>query len=146
MASLHRSNRLLALLALACSLALLVGCGSGGPSAEGTVTFNGAPVDGGKIIFVPSGGAGPVKVRPASADIKDGKYFVDDLHNLTPGPYRVEIFWKQKTGKKVVNRSDPPNKIDETRQVIPPKYNKASRATVEVKPGANKFDYTLTSK
>jgi hypothetical protein len=146
MTSLSRSNRLFAFLALACSLALVAGCGSGGPYAEGTVTFNGQPVDGGKIIFLPSGGAGPDKAPPASADIKEGKYLVDAAHNLKVGSYNVQITWKKKTGKQIVDPSDPPNKIDETKQVIPPKYNTASKTTVEIKPGANKFDYTLTSK
>jgi uncharacterized cupredoxin-like copper-binding protein len=137
----------LAASAMLCAVVLLSGCGSGGPTAEGTVTLDGQPVDGGTIVFVPSGNEGAEGKRPpASGEIKAGKYVVDSTHNLKTGQYRVEITWNKKTGKQIVNASDPPNKIDETRQVIPRKYNKESKTTVEVKPGSNKFDYPLTSK
>ncbi len=134
--------------ALVYSVALLSGCGSSGPIAEGTVTFDGQPVDGGTIAFIPVGNNdGPEGKRlPASGDIKAGRYYVDATHHLRAGQYRVEITWKKKTGRQVVDPSDPPNKIDETRQVVPWKYNKNSKTTVDVTPSSNAFDYKLTSR
>ena len=61
-----------------------------------------------------------------------------------PGKYRVEIVWYKKTGKQVVG-SDPPNKEDETIQVIPEKYNKASELKVDLTSGSNTHDFPLKS-
>jgi hypothetical protein len=52
-------------------LATVVGCGSNAPkyaNIKGTVTFNGAPIPKGKIMFVVPGQA------PTSMDIDDGKF------------------------------------------------------------------------
>ena len=42
--------------------------------------------------------------------------------------------------------SDPPNKIDETKQVVPKKYNAESQQTADVKSGSNTFDFKVGSK
>jgi hypothetical protein len=141
-----RVRLVFAALTLLFSVVFLSGCGPAGPSAEGNVTFDGRPVDGGTISFFPVGGEGPPgKRRNASGEIKDGRYSVDSAHHLQPGQYRVEIHWYKKTGRRIPS-SDPPHKVEETKQVIPRKYNAQSRTTVDVMPGANTFDYALTSK
>jgi hypothetical protein len=135
-----------AALTLLFSTVLLSGCGPAGPSAEGNVTFDGRPVDGGTISFFPVGGEGPWGRRlNVSGEITGGSYSVDSAHHLQPGQYRVEIYWHKKTGRRIPS-SDPPHKVEETKQVIPRKYNTQSKTIVDVTPGANTFDYALTSK
>jgi hypothetical protein len=57
---------------------------------SGTVTYNGNPVEKGRIDFIPTQADG----RTASGEIVDGKYslttFVSDDGAL-PGPYKVEV-------------------------------------------------------
>ena len=118
------------------------GCGPGHPRIEGTVTFDGVPVDGGSISFFQGTGAGSDK---GNAPIKAGKYVIegDRARNLTPGTYTVRIFWIQLIGHtegKYVDASAP------AKQVIPPQYNDQSTLTREVTPGTNTFDFELTSK
>ena len=68
--------------------ASLVGCGQRGPkrySVSGEVTFEGAPVVDGMIMFTPDsrkGNTGP----QGYAIIKDGKYGTDKKHGVLEGP------------------------------------------------------------
>jgi hypothetical protein len=131
---------------LLCAVVLLSGCGSGSPSAEGTVTLDLQPVDGGTIAFIPMGDAEGEGKRPAAGgEIKEGKYNVDAAHKLKPGKYKVEIRWPKKTTAKKGADPDVTSGAD-AKEAIPKKYNAESKETVEVKSGSNKFDYTLTSR
>ena len=132
------ARRAPAALALAAALAFLSGC-SGRPSVSGTVTFNGQPVDGGVIVFIPEGQGG----KQASAPIVDGKFSISSGEGPTPGKNRVEITWHKKTGKKVPTPGDPGTEIDETVQVIPNQFNTGSTLVEEVKPGSNEFKFDL---
>ncbi len=124
---------------------LLTGCGSSNRAAvKGSVTFDGAPVDGGMILFFPA--AGEYKADQGHAEIKDGTYELPSGKGPPPGNYRINITWEKKTGKQVVSKGDPPNMEDETIQVIPPQYNRESKLTKEVKAGPNTIDFQLTSK
>jgi len=67
------------------AVVLLVLPGCSGSSAEGTVSLDGQPVDGGVILFAPSSDPQGKRV---SADIVGGKY---TARGLAPGSYRVEI-------------------------------------------------------
>lgn len=98
--------------------------------------FDGHPVESGSIAFIPDGGG--TGASPASGEIKDGKYAIDSERGPMPGKYRVEIIWKKKTGKQIPNPSDPGTTMDETKQVIPQKYNTKTELTVEIKSGSNK--------
>ena len=130
---------------LLCAVVLLSGCGSGSPTAEGTVSLDGTPVDGGIIAFIPVGDAEGEGKRPAaSGEIKAGKYNVDAAHKLKTGKYRVEIRWPKPTGKKSKDPDIPTG--DETKEAIPKKYNVESKKEEEVKSGSNTFNYTLTKK
>jgi len=97
------------------------------------VTFEGAPVDGGSITFVPEGGQG----KPGGAEIKDGKYVIEAEKGLAPGKYKVEISWRKKTGKQVDNKNDPGMPTDEVKQVIPIRYNTKTELTAVIKSGSN---------
>jgi hypothetical protein len=129
------SSRLLAALALA--LALLTGCGDSENSravVQGSVTYDGQPVDQGGIAFIPLGNdAGSQRVR-ATGHIVDGRYELDRRHGPFPGKYRVMITWRKKTGKG-----------EQTVQALPPKYadTDKSELTRDVEPGSNTIDFDL---
>jgi hypothetical protein len=130
--------------ALVASVFLAAGCSSG-TTASGTVTFDGQPLDGGNITFSHIGKGGEEKRRNASAEIIEGKYLIDASRELNEGKYRVEIYWHKKTGKQIMS-NDPPNKIDETKQMVPNKYNTESKSTVDIHSGANTANFDVTSK
>ena len=129
------TRRAVAALALAAFPLLLSGCG--GPSAGGTVTFNGAAVDDGAIIFTPEGD----ESTKASAKIVDGKFTIPA--GLKSGKNRVEITWHKKTGRQIDTPGDAGRKMDETVQVIPAQFNTASTLKEEVKSGENTFTFDL---
>jgi len=133
----------IATLILPLALCLLTGCGSGKSRVEGTVTLDGSPVDGGVIAFFPAGTS--EQHDAGHAEIKDGKYSVEETKDLKPGNYRVEISWNKPTGKKVPTPGDPDIKMDQVHQVIPAKYNTKSTLSETLTSGTNKKDFDLKS-
>lgn len=109
------------------------GCGGGAASVEGTVSFNGEPVDDGGINFVPADGKG----TKAGAEIKGGKYTVPSERGPAPGKYKVEVYWNKKTGKTVTDAADTGAKTSETKQVIPEQFNAKTTLTADLKGGDN---------
>jgi hypothetical protein len=139
--SLETTSRLAGLLVTLSSFAM-TGCGdSSRAGVQGTVTLDGAPVDGGRIMFIPTDSKG----HNAYADIKEGKYEVAADKGPSLGTHKVEILWYKKTGKKVVG-SDPPNLVEEKVQLIPEKYNTKSSVKEEIKPGMNTINYDLKKR
>jgi len=70
---------------LLCLALLAAGCSSNG-SVSGKVTFNGAPMPGGTVTFVPEGGGaggGSASINP-----EDGSYSID---KLPKGPMKVTV-------------------------------------------------------
>jgi hypothetical protein len=125
-------------LAIAFMCINLIGCSSKS-SVEGSVNYDGKPVEGGQIIFFMEKDGKRSHIAQGSID--GGKYGIKSAE-LIPGVYRTEIYWNKKTGKQVMS-NDPPNKIDEVIQVIPKKYNVASTETVELKSGPNTQNFDL---
>jgi hypothetical protein len=112
------------------------GCGAGGPSkyrVTGTVTFDGQPVDGGEIIFVPVDKG----IAPDAGRIENGGY---DLL-VKAGKKRVEI----RASRPVLGgKPNPMGPVYE--DYIPAKYSAHSTLAADVKAeGANHFDYELKS-
>jgi len=99
----------------------------------GTVTFDGRPVEGGEIIFVPVDKG----VAPDAGRIDKGAY---DLL-VKAGNKRVEI----RASRPVLGGK--PNPMGPVYQdYIPEKYNARTTLAADVKPeGANHFDYELKS-
>jgi len=129
------------------SLAALMGvngCGkSGVPRAavEGTVTFEGAPIESGTIRFVPQTGvSGP----PVELEVKDGKYRSASNTAATVGLNVVQVVATRKTGKTI--KTIMGEEAEEVEQFIPSKYNEASELTVDVQSKRNEFNFDLTSK
>ena len=121
----------------------LAGC-PGGPSVQGTVTLDGAPVDGGAIRFTPAGGEGTA--TSVGAQIVGGKYAIGGRQALAPGSYRVDINWKKPTGRKVPTPGDPGTTTDETAEAIPPTYNSNSTLKADITSGANTVNFDLKSR
>ena len=136
----HAPKAVLLVLAL-----LLAGCGKEHLPIKGRVTFDGTPVDGGVILFVPEPDASG---KPSSAStggkIIAGEYTLDGERGPFPGRYRVLITWKQKTGQKITRQSDG-LQFDEMVQVIPQEYNSATTLTAEVATNKTTFDFDLKS-
>jgi hypothetical protein len=126
--------------ALAAALLLLSGC-SGRRAVEGTVKFDGTPVDGGLITFVASSGSDRV-----TTPIEGGKYSLPSGRGPKSGSHRVEIIWKKKTGRMVDTPGDQGVKMEETVQVIPASYNSGSTQTAEVKSSGNTFNFDIKSR
>jgi len=75
--------------ALGCVLSLaLVGCGGGGSSVSGKVTYQGKEVDGGSVTFTPVAADSAKNVgKPAGGKVENGKYKLADP--LAAGKVRV---------------------------------------------------------
>ena len=125
-------------LALAAFPLLLSGC-FGRASATGTVTFNGATVDDGAIIFTSEAD----ETAKATAKIVDGTFTIPGGTGLKTGKNKVQVFWHKKTGRKVDTPGDAGSKMDETVQVIPAEFNATSNLTEDVKSGENTFKFDL---
>jgi len=125
-------------LALGLCLAGIAGCS--GTTLSGDVTLNGQPVDGGTITLLAPGGG---KQRNVAGDINGGRYTLTAAAGLAPGTYKVEIFWHQKTGRKLPNPNDIGTFVEEAKQVVPTQYNVATTLTAEVKSGSNTLNFDL---
>ena len=117
------------------------GCGGKERAAvSGAVSFDGAPVDNGNITFVPVDGPANQSVGES---IKNGKYAIAADHGPSPGKYQVQITWDRVTGGKT---TDPDLKSNDTKQVLPDKFNKATTLAADIKAGDNTVDFPLSSK
>lgn len=143
--------------------ATLVGCSSGSVPGtfpvNGTVTFNGKPVDGATISFVGKGSE-----RPATAiSTADGKYdlYTLDSRGALPGNYSVVVS-KMEAPSDSVNKDagfDASGKdlsmeqsaanvgkpTPKAKQLLPAKFGSPSTTPLsfEVKNSANNFDIKL---
>lgn len=135
------ANRYYASLLAGCLL-LLVGCGGDRRQPlEGTVTLDGKPLDEGAISFVPLPGAtGPT----AGANIAAGRFSIAADQGTFPGTFRVEITAKRKTGRQVLSDTAG-GMVDQYEQFLPARYNRESQLTANVKEGANRVEFRLTS-
>lgn len=134
-----------------CLLVIVATCGcGGGPKrlpVEGTVTVDGQMLESGQFTLIPlEGTRGPT----AGAEIVDGKFSIASNGGPLAGTFRVEIMAAQTvTGKKQsgINFSTGEVEvIEETRQLLPPRYNSNSELTAEVTlDGPNHFDFELQS-
>lgn len=125
----------------ACVVGVLAGCGSHeGPvvyKATGTVTFDGKPVETGRITFKGTNATD----RTYAADITNGAYTLE----LEAGPKIVEITASRLIPGKFDNSNGKPEPVGE--MYIPKIYNAQSQLKAEVKDGGeNVFPFELKSK
>ncbi len=121
------------------------GCGPGrdyeGPSRfplSGKVVYDGKPIDGGSISFIPLTESN----RVSGAQIIEGAYAVPEPKGANSGEYRVEIRWPQPTGKKYKD-PDTLEMLSEFKESIPKKYNEQSELTATVSESSTRFDFDL---
>ena len=135
--------RIVSLMVLLVSLALS-GCGSSTQKVSGQVTFNGQPVTGGSLTFLPKTVEGSQEAgKPATATVgSDGKYVLgtekaDDGARV--GRYQVSYsapVAEMPAGVELKpGQSPPPSPFD---KLVP------KQPEVEVKTGANAIDVELT--
>jgi hypothetical protein len=127
-------------------MGLCCGCGTSSKPVRlhGEVSFNGRPVEKGKVDFLPvDGTAGGA----ASAGILNGRYeFPPQTGLLSTGVYAVRVIGLRKTGRTEPNRVDrggPPIEVQEN--FIPPMYNVNSTLKVCIAdlPDKDKVDFQL---
>jgi hypothetical protein len=122
----------------------LAGCGGGSRvPVTGSVSFNGEPVDNGSISFIAADAAAGGEAVNAGGDIKDGKYSIAADRGPKPGKYKVEIYWNKKTGRTVPTPGDAAVPMPETKQTLPPKFNKQSQLTADITSGRNTVNFDL---
>lgn len=122
------------------ALVALVGCGGKNRTytASGTVTFDGANVPDGDIIFLDQ----DKTIGPDAGKIKDGKFSVP----VKAGKKKVEIR-ASKMRKLPAGQKGAMGETEVMDDYIPQKYNSKSELNAEIKAGgANQFDYKLVSK
>ena len=119
----------------------IMGCTRSGPvPVAGTVILDGQPVTG-HIVFVPADSA---QAKRGGA-IENGRYEITADRGPIPGPHRVEIYARKKTGR-MIEGADAEQSTDETVEMIPSKYNRESTLTANLKSGPNQLDFSLTQK
>jgi hypothetical protein len=134
---------------VACVVAPLVesGCGhhdKNRGAIGGEVKLDGMPIVNGSISFMPLQGT---PGDPASGKIAEGRYRISANAGPAIGWNRVEIRALHKTGRMVPLPFPSQDKmIEETVQVISPRFNSQSSLKFEVKPGDNRADFKVTSK
>jgi len=117
----------------------LLGCGPGGGELStlpvtGQVTFNGAPLPEGQILFRTT----DAEKRGFAGPISGGSYSLQTV----PGKMTVEITASRLIPGKFNNDNGTPEPVGE--MYIPAEYNSASTLQAEVvSGGSNKFDYEL---
>ena len=127
-------------------LASTFGCGeSKVASVSGTVKLDGEPLANAVVIFQPVGDG---KTNPGVGSIgrtnDRGEYrlcLIGGSNGAVRGTHRVEISCPIDDGQNCPDEdraTKPPNKV-------PNRYNAASKMIYEVKSGANKADFDLTS-
>lgn len=117
-------------------VATVIGCGGADDrrSISGMVTWGGEPLPTGDITLAPR------EVGHASGvAIENGEFEIPSSRGLAPGIYRVEIVAYLPTGRQLADPEAPGHMVDETRQMIPARYNVESELEAEVTANDDNF-------
>ncbi len=125
---------------------LFAGCDGGAAQfapVTGKVSYQGVPLRGGTIVFVPDPDRGNNGPLAKSSIQPDGKYLLKtgDIPGAMPGWYRVTVIAVEEVRLSAGN-----NDLAVPRSLVPEKYRdpQLSDLTCEVKPGQeNGFDFNL---
>lgn len=124
-------------------LALTIGCGGSGGSKptvkiNGKITLDGKPVGGGVVTFEPTDGKG----NAVSAKILDGNYEA----RVQRGVKLVRISYQKVVRTEPVYPGSANSPLmDVTEEVIPAKYNSASRLEKDLTEPSGSTDFALVS-
>ncbi len=126
--------------------AALMGCGGGEDdgrvAVSGVVTLDGRPLDKGHVTLRPLG-SGPA----VSGSVRDGEFNLPRSEGPTVGPHVVEVVAIRPTGRTIESPDQPGAKVEETVNIIPPRYNIQSDLRLEATPeGENTFHFDLSSR
>ncbi len=113
-------------------------------TVQGTVTFDGEPVQQGSIAFEPADGVGPV----AGGMIEGGKYVLAGEAGVTPGKKIVRITATRSTGKKTEAGLARTGGNDGRRDCLVHSriYNQKSTLTVDIWRGSYLHNFELKSQ
>ena len=112
---------------------------NGRQAVAGTVTYGGAPLADGTILFRPLGDG-----RTAGTKVEQGEFHIPRDKGLLPGNYRVEIKAMRAVGKTYIN-SESGQEEQDREQFIPARYNSQTELTRKVTEGGkNRLDFELT--
>jgi hypothetical protein len=116
-----------------------LGCGGGGDgprtySVSGTVSYDGKPIEEGRIQFRNTGSDG----RAYSAEIKNGNYQMMS----EAGSMKVEIIASRVVPGKM-QKSEDGEMVPVREMFIPAKYNSQTTLTTEVKPQSQNIPFDL---
>ncbi len=113
----------------------------------GTVTLDGKLLQQGVITFYPAEKMikGPIVV---SGDmIKNGRFGVSRKFGLIPGRYKVAVYSRPASTRRRDADDNPGSQPEPPLDLVPVKYNSATRLEIEVKPYAIKeLNLSLVSK
>lgn len=134
------SNRLI--LSLSACLALiagLAGCGNDGlVTVQGTVTFDGQPVEDGSISMMPVDGQGIA----GGGLISNGSYTAE----TSPGELGVQIYAYKTVTKPNPTAEEIERGLTSDRvQLLPPVYNRESKLRINVSSSQKNVDFDLDS-
>lgn len=116
------------------------GCGNRATiPVSGEVTLDGKPLTG-HLVFIPSDDTQPKRGGP----IEEGRYAIGAERGPFPGPHRVEIYARRKTGR-VIKGADEEQSVVETVEIVPAKYNRKSMLVADLRPRENTVDFVLTT-
>ncbi len=129
--------------------AMLVGCGArDGPErviVSGTVTYQGQPVEEGRIRFLPAKGT---KVPVSGAEIVDGKYTADGRGGVPVGTHNIRITARRIDPKYAELGDSLPRDLQDVggppmQQYLPDKYNVKTELEITIKPGSGRVTRNL---
>lgn len=124
---------------LAAGVLALSGCSKGYEGedrvpVQGEVTYQGKPITGGSIDFMPMEG----QESKASAAIADGKYALEEKFGPNLGKYKVVIYGLEPVPGQTSEEGDP-----KTEQILPEQYNDRTTLEVEITAEEQPYDFHL---
>lgn len=137
----HTLTTLRCLLLLALAVGSIPGCSSRSDipalgEVTGTVTLDGAPLEGATVTFAPPKG------RPSTGMTnQQGQFMLDyaaGYQGAMIGNHTVRISTERYT-------ENPDGTTDFFKETVPATFNSRSTLTADVKPGENTFDFELSS-
>jgi hypothetical protein len=122
------------LLMVAMTVLVCPGCGDKLARVEGTVTFNGVPVERGMISLDPADGKGTV----SGANIQQGKFEIQDVY---PGEKIVSL---SAVYSKGIQKDADGAEIELFDDLLPAEYGPGSKQRLTVELPVTKKDYVIT--